>query len=80
MSQERSRQYFSELESLGRKMSRATKVIAEDPAMREVLQVAKKVAELNVPILLEGEIGVGKRELARYIVARSRRKRLNSLK
>lgn len=65
MSQERSRQYFSELESLRRQMSRSTKVIAEDPAMREVLQVAKKVAELDVPILLEGEIGVGKRDLAR---------------
>ena len=71
MSQERSRQYFSELESLRRQMSRSTKVIAEDPAMREVLQVA----ELDVPILLEGEIGVGKRDLARYIVARSRRKK-----
>ena len=75
MSQERSRQYFSELESLRRQMSRSTKVIAEDPAMREVLQVARKVAELDVPILLEGEIGVGKQELARYIVARSRRKK-----
>lgn len=75
MSQEQSRQYFSELESLRHQMPRSAKVIAEDPAMREVLQVARKVAELDVPILLEGEIGVGKQELARYIAARSRRKK-----
>ncbi len=72
---ERNLQYFSELESLRRQVGRSMKMIAEDPAMQEVLRVAGKVADLDVPILLEGESGSGKLELARYIVSKSRRKK-----
>ena len=41
MSQERSRQYFSELDSLRCQMCRSTTVIAEHPATREAPPVAK---------------------------------------
>lgn len=74
-SRERSQQYYAELELLRRGVNRAARMIAEDPAMKDVLRVADKVAELDVPVLLEGETGCGKQELARYIVSKSRRRK-----
>ncbi|MCI8649765.1 MAG: sigma 54-interacting transcriptional regulator [Anaerotruncus sp.] len=74
-SKERNLQYHSELENLRRQVGGSAKVIAQDPAMQEVLRVANKVAGLDAPILLEGETGSGKRDLARYIVTKSRRKK-----
>ncbi len=74
-SRERNQQYYTELELLRRRMNSVTRVIAEDPAMKAVLRVADKVAELDVPVLLEGETGCGKQELAQYIVSKSRRRK-----
>lgn len=74
-SRERNLQHYTELEILRRRVGRSVRMIAEDPAMKEVLQVADKVAELDVPVLLEGEAGCGKQELARYIVSKSRRRK-----
>lgn len=68
-------QYYSELEILRRKVGRAPKLVAQDPAMQAVLRVADKAAELDIPILLEGETGTGKQDFARYIASKSRRKK-----
>lgn len=68
-------QYYSELEILRRKAGRVPKLVAQDPAMQAVLRVADKAAELDIPILLEGETGTGKQDFARYIASRSRRKK-----
>ena len=68
-------QYYSELEILRRKVGRAPRLVAQDPAMQAVLRVADKAAELDIPILLEGETGTGKQDFARYIASRSRRKK-----
>jgi DNA-binding NtrC family response regulator len=43
------------------------RVVASSPAMREVLQVATRVAEARSPVLLEGESGTGKDLLAHWI-------------
>lgn len=68
--------YYSELEELRRgTVGRATRLIAEDAATQETLMRANKVAELNVPVLLEGEPGSGRRDMVQYIVSRSRRKK-----
>jgi DNA-binding NtrC family response regulator len=48
-------------------------MIAEDPAMREVLELARKVAPTNATVLLMGESGTGKEVLARCIHLNSRR-------
>ena len=48
----RNLQYYSELEILRRKVGRAPKLVAQDPAMQAVLRVADKAAELDIPILL----------------------------
>jgi DNA-binding NtrC family response regulator len=42
-------------------------LIAESPAMRSVLRMAERAAQSNIPILIEGESGVGKEVLARAI-------------
>jgi DNA-binding NtrC family response regulator len=42
-------------------------VIARSPAMRPVLKAAEKTAASNIPVLLEGESGVGKELMARAI-------------
>jgi len=51
----------------------ATDFIGDDPKIKELLSTADKVAASDLPILIEGETGVGKQVLARYIVARSDR-------
>jgi len=51
----------------------STDFVGDDPKIRELLQVADKVAASDLPILIEGETGVGKQVLARRIVARSDR-------
>ncbi|HEX6737759.1 MAG TPA: sigma-54 dependent transcriptional regulator [Vicinamibacteria bacterium] len=43
------------------------RVVASSAAMREVLQVASRVAEARSPVLLEGESGTGKDLLAHWI-------------
>ena len=42
-------------------------LIAESPAMRGVFKMAERAAQSNIPILIEGESGVGKEVLARAI-------------
>jgi DNA-binding NtrC family response regulator len=42
-------------------------LIAESPSMRTVVRMAERAAQSNIPILIEGESGVGKEVLARAI-------------
>ena len=67
--------YTNELESLREQVVGTVKITAEDPATQSVLRVAQRVARLDVPVLICGEIGTGKKGLARYIVDKSRRKK-----
>jgi DNA-binding NtrC family response regulator len=48
-------------------------MIAEDPQMKNVLELARKVAPTNATVLLTGESGTGKEVLARCIHGNSRR-------
>jgi DNA-binding NtrC family response regulator len=48
-------------------------LIAESPSMRQVLRLADRAAQSNIPILIEGESGVGKEVLARAIQGASDR-------
>jgi len=47
--------------------------IAEDPQSRRLLELAARVAQSDVTVLLNGESGTGKEVLARFIHARSKR-------
>jgi DNA-binding NtrC family response regulator len=48
--------------------------VAEDPASRNVLEVAERVAATNTTLLITGESGTGKDQLARYIHQRGPRR------
>jgi len=49
-------------------------MIAEDPAMKQVIALADQIAGSDASILITGESGVGKEVMARYVHKRSRRK------
>ena len=46
-------------------------IVAEDPAMRRVLELVERVAQSPLPVLVEGESGTGKEVIARLIHDRS---------
>jgi DNA-binding NtrC family response regulator len=48
-------------------------IIAQSPAMREALMLAKRVAQSDVPVLVTGEQGVGKELMVRAIFSQSAR-------
>ena len=52
---------------------RLDKLVAASPAMRDVFDVASRVADASTPVLLYGETGTGKTALARAIHATSAR-------
>lgn len=74
-SQDENQQYRSELESLRSRLTVSGPIPAAAPASKELMSLANRVAGLDVPLLLKGEAGAGKRELARYIVSKSRRRK-----
>lgn len=54
--------------------------VAADPASRRVLEVAKKLAETSTTLLITGESGTGKDQLARWIHERGPRRNAPLLK
>jgi DNA-binding NtrC family response regulator len=50
-----------------RKQSQVPDLVAESPAMRSVLDRARKVADADLPVLITGESGTGKELIARFI-------------
>ena len=48
--------------------------VFEDPAMRDLLAIADRVAPADASVLITGESGTGKEMVARYIHQRSRRR------
>ncbi len=65
----------SEIKRLRRRLAGPgpSELVAESAAMRQVLDVAARAARSHVPVLLQGESGVGKGEVARWLHARSPR-------
>ncbi len=52
-----------------------TDLIAESPAMRRVVETARKVAPFDTTVLITGESGTGKEVLAKFIHKNSRRRK-----
>jgi two-component system response regulator FlrC len=51
----------------------STEPVAEDPVSRKLLELAARVAQSDVTVLLNGESGTGKEVLARFIHGHSKR-------
>lgn len=65
--------YLSELESMKARLPNRDGLIAEDEAMLSVLSMASRVARVDATVLVLGETGVGKDEIARFIHRNSTR-------
>jgi PAS domain S-box-containing protein len=59
--------YYSELEEMRRQLFASSDIIAKDPKMLEVLETANRVSKVDTTVMLLGETGVGKEEIAKYI-------------
>jgi len=66
--------YFSQLEEIKLQIVSGSELVARDKASRDVLQMAMRIATVDTTIILLGETGVGKEELARFIHKNSHRK------
>ena len=65
--------YMAKLDLLRERVLAQTQLIARDVAMLDVLEMAQKVAKTDSTVLLTGETGVGKEEVAKYIHCNSNR-------
>ena len=79
-SSEQAERYYAEVELLRRQVLDESGVVAAAPAMLEVLEIAKRVAQLDTPVLLLGETGVGKERIASYVFNQSNRNKQNFIK
>ncbi len=66
--------YKAEAENLRQQLFCNENLIAEDPAMINVLRSVQKVAATDSTVMIMGETGVGKEEIAKYIHENSPRK------
>ena len=64
----------NELHNLKKHHELSQEFIANDPTMKQSLQIAKQVSEVDANVLLLGESGVGKTLIAKYIHKQSPRK------
>jgi len=61
------RKYVSEIEEMRTQLLTTSEIVAEDPKTIEIIQLASRIAKVDATILMLGETGVGKDEIAKYI-------------
>lgn len=72
--EELSSQYRAAYDTLRSQLRVFPNIIAVDPKMEDTLYLARKVAGTDVPVLLTGESGSGKEEIAKFVHSNSGRK------
>ncbi len=72
--------YYSEIEAMRIQYLNLSDMIAMDKTMLDLLEVAKRVANVDTTVLILGETGVGKEEIAKFIYKNSMRKGKNFIK
>jgi len=72
--------YYSEIESMRIQYLNLSDIIAKDKIMINLLEVAKRVANVDTTVLILGETGVGKEEIAKFIHSNSTRCDKNFIK
>lgn len=73
-------QYSYNTDNLKNQLLNFSDIIVEDENTINVLEMAKKVAKVDATVLLLGETGVGKEEIAKYIHKNSKRRNNNFIK
>lgn len=75
-SEERNRLYSAELETARSRQDRnPSSLIFHDKSMQNVISLLNRAAQMEVPVLLQGEVGVGKGALSEYIYSKSKRRK-----
>jgi PAS domain S-box-containing protein len=72
--------YYSEIEDIRARLVDTEDIVAEDKEMLQVIFLAKRIASVDTTVLLLGETGVGKEELAKYIHKNSLRNKKQFIK
>jgi PAS domain S-box-containing protein len=67
------KEYYSKLTRLRKEMGNSGEIVAVSKPMRDVLDLALRVAQVDAPVLIQGETGAGKEVVARLIHAKSHR-------
>lgn len=65
--------YYSEIEEMRLQLFESSEMIAEDEATLEILKKSMRVAKVDTTVLILGETGVGKEEIAKFIHKNSKR-------
>lgn len=60
-------QYKDQIANLKKQLFCGDELVVEDPSMLELLRAAQKIAQVDSPVMITGESGVGKEEIAKYI-------------
>jgi len=66
-SQEITQKYVSEIEEMRSQLLNTSEIVAEDHKTIEIIQLANRVAKVDTTILMLGETGAGKDQIAKYI-------------
>ena len=72
--------YYSEIETMRNQLLNSSDIIAQDKNMLNTLRISKKVAKVDTTVLLLGETGAGKEEIAKYIYKNSERSNKHFIK
>ncbi len=72
--------YQEGLEAVNLEATKSKNIIYNDPKMADVLRLAKRVAPVSSTVLILGETGVGKEEIAKFVHFHSDRKKAPFIK
>src|SRR6185312_2232753 len=70
----------SEIEAMRLQYLDLTDMVAKDKTMINLLEIAKRVANVDTTVLILGETGVGKEEIAKFVYKNSMRRDKNFIK
>lgn len=77
---ELAKKYYSEIKEMRLQFLDTLNMVAEDEKMLETIEIARRVAKVDTTVLVLGETGVGKEEVAKFIHKNSHRKQKQFIK
>ncbi|MFW2490735.1 sigma 54-interacting transcriptional regulator [Clostridium chromiireducens] len=74
------RKYVSEIEEMRTQLLNTSEIVAEDHRTIEIIQLANRIAKVDTTILMLGETGAGKDQIAKHIHKVSKRSKKQFIK